>query len=466
MKKRILSFVSAAVCAVSVLSGTDTSAASHKDYYKPIEYSSADMNNSSSQWCWQRSAESEHFYVFWEPEFGADPSSSSLPENMRVDVSALLKICEKYYRTNTERLGFLPSPYGYKIQVYINYTGEWLATGAGYDDKTAALWVNPDACGYPDVIAHEIGHCFQYLIYPNVLSGKIPDKDSTGFRYAVGEGFGCTFWEQTAQWQSMNDHPEQLFNEYDFGLFMENYNLAFENEWSRYQSYWFFYYMTMMHGQNAVSDVWKAGKYPDDALTVYSRLFLDGSTDKLYAELYDYAARMATFDIDGIREYADGKAGSLTTKLYKSGDYKQVAYNDCPEAGGFNIIPVSVGKGAKKLTVDFAGLKGGSKLASGDKGIWYGEEQTPAGKVRTYNKRSVTEGWRYGVVILKKDGTRIYGKMHSKKKGRFTVSLPKDTEKVYFIVLGAPDEYVPHIWDEDQRTDAQMPYKVRFTVKK
>ena len=33
---------------------------------------------------------------------------------------------------------------------------------------------------------------------------------------------------------------------------------------------------------------------------------------------------------------------------------------------------------------------------------------------------------------------------------------------VYFIVLGAPEEYVCHIWDNDESTDAQMPFEIQI----
>lgn len=33
---------------------------------------------------------------------------------------------------------------------------------------------------------------------------------------------------------------------------------------------------------------------------------------------------------------------------------------------------------------------------------------------------------------------------------------------VYFIVLGAPEEHVCHIWDNDESTDAQMPFEIQI----
>ena len=59
----------------------------------------------------------------------------------------------------------------YKMQIYLIYQDEWLATGSGYDDKIGALWVNPSTC-HPvgSTIAHEIGHSFQYQVYADKVN--------------------------------------------------------------------------------------------------------------------------------------------------------------------------------------------------------------------------------------------------------------------------------------------------------
>jgi hypothetical protein len=33
-----------------------------------------------------------------------------------------------------------------------------------------------------------------------------------------------------------------------------------------------------------------------------------------------------------------------------------------------------------------------------------------------------------------------------------------------FVVVGAADRVVPNAWDEDERTDFQMPYRIRITA--
>ena len=65
------------------------------------------------------------------------------------------------------------------------------------------------------------------------------------------------------------------------------------------------------------------------------------------------------------------------------------------------------------------------------------------------------------MVALLSDGRREYSPMQSDAQGSIEYTVPENTEFLYFVVLGAPEEYVPHIWDNMEKTDVQMPYKIR-----
>ena len=176
-------------------------AGSHAAFYAPNEFAGMDMDNAASRWCWQRSMETEHFFIFWEPGFGEDPGGESVPEALRVDLAALAEAVDPLWQLNARALGMLGQLTrlgAYKMQIYLLYTEEWVATGSGYDDMIGALWVSPAAC-HPigSVLAHEIGHCFQYQVYCDQLLGGMADDGLHGFRYAHGLGNG--FWEQCAQ---------------------------------------------------------------------------------------------------------------------------------------------------------------------------------------------------------------------------------------------------------------------------
>lgn len=437
-------------------------------YYKPWEFRDMDMNNEASKWCWSRSAESEHFYVFWEEEFGENPNSSTVPSHMRVDIEDLLEKAEIFFDKNVE-LGFYNPDESdndiskYKLQIYLFYQEEWLATGSGYDNKVGALWINPSTCKpVGSTIAHEIGHCFQYLVYCNQVADGQADDSKHGFRYGYeGSNGGNGFWEQTAQWQAMQNYPQELFLDYQMYTWFRMNNKAFENEWMRYQSYWFFYYITENHGMDAVAKIWKNSKWPEDALSCYMRLYLDNDLDALYDELFDYAMHMATFDLDIVREYAGDYNEDYNIKLYEAYDgYKQVAYSDCPEPGGFNVIEIELNDKQDKVNVDFVGMRPGSKLSVEDPGEYKvnGEYE---GVVNSYNDTGVTVGWRYGFVALCEDGTRIYSDMHSGNQNVVSFDVPENAECVYFVVLATSEEYYCHPWDDDELTDAQAPFMLK-----
>ena len=144
-------------------------------YYCPgtwnegFEKGQDNMLRSDAKWSWWRMKQSEHFFVFWEPGFGDNPNAESVPEELRVDVDDLLAKAEQFYKTNVEKLGMATVGQGksvldnHKMQIYLLYQTEWLATGSGYDDKIGALWVNPSTCKpVGSTIGHEIGHSFQY----------------------------------------------------------------------------------------------------------------------------------------------------------------------------------------------------------------------------------------------------------------------------------------------------------------
>ena len=155
-----------------------------------------DYDDSESRWSFARSAESEHFLLFWEAGFGENPLNAA-PE-MRVDTADLLEKAELFYTENVERLHMAdePLPGGSKLQIYLLYTTDWVATGSGYDNRIGALWVSPATCQpVGSVIAHEIGHCFQYLTYCQALESGSPDDSRAGFRYGYAENAGNALWE-------------------------------------------------------------------------------------------------------------------------------------------------------------------------------------------------------------------------------------------------------------------------------
>ena len=439
-------------------------------YYKPNDFKNINMLRSDSKWSFVRSKQSTHFIVFWEAGFGKDPNASTVSDAMRVDVDDLLKKAEAFYDMNVNTLKFAEVGKGksnldkYKMEIYLLYQTDWLATGSGYDDVIGALWVNPATCKpVGSVIAHEIGHCFQYQVYADLLvSGGIQNDFTRGFRYGFGGNGGNGFWEQSAQWQSFQSYPKEAFESSNFGEYTQNYHRHICHEFQRYASYFIHYYWADKHGIDFIGKLWREAKSPEDPIQAYMRL--NGLTvDQLNTELYDAATKFVTWDLDAIRTNGSNYIGKLTYKFYQLADGTyQVAYSRCPGSTGYNVIPLNVPAAGTVLTTTFTGLTSGSALASGDPGQYNDDSKVLT--TNTYNSSLQTRaGWRYGYVALLSNGQRVYGEMNRKTSADVRFTVPEGCTKLWFVVLGAPSTYTPNAWDEKESNDDQWPYTVKFS---
>lgn len=443
-----------------------------------FEKGAENMLRSDAKWSWWRMKQSEHFFVFWEPGFGDDPNAESVPEELRVDIDDLLQKAEQFYKTNVEKLGMATVGQGksvldkYKMQIYLLYQTEWLATGSGYDNKIGALWVNPSTCKpVGSTIGHEIGHSFQYQVSADKLyTGEVSEDGNglvpAGFRYgfgANGEG-GCAYWEQCAQWQSFQDYPQEAFTQdANVQVWLKSHHRHFNHEFMRYASYWFQYWFTEKHGIDAYARIWKESKYPEDPVQTYMRLYCNNSLDQLYQDMYAYSAHCADYDFKAVHQYKTDAALNYSTKLYKSNGGYQVGYANCPGTTGFNLIPLNVPTSGH-VTATLEGLAPGSALAAGDPGTVVDGDGNAKSTVTHYNKQSNTEeNFRYGFVAVTKDGKSHYGEMQKGKSGSVTYAVPANTERLYLCVMGAPDKYNRNAWDDDETNDEQWPYRVKFS---
>lgn len=92
-------------------------------------------------------------------------------------------------------------------------------------------------------------------------------------------------------------------------------------------------YWVEKHGVEAYGRIWTESHAPEDAIMTYTRLYNGDDYAKTREELFDYAMRMATYDIKDVRDYAAGYQGRYNTHFVKNdkGEY-QVAYDNCPGA--------------------------------------------------------------------------------------------------------------------------------------
>lgn len=423
---------------------TDTTAFDDSKFYLPQEFKDLDYTSTSSTWCYERSKQSEHFIVFWAAGYGKkNPGSTDVPESMRVDIDDLLEKAEVFYDLNVNTLKFAETGVGksnldkYKMQIYLFYQEEWMAYGAGYDDTIGALWVNP-ATVHPVgfVIAHEIGHSFQYQTFCDI-------GGTAGFRYGFGGNGGNAYWEQTAQWQACEAYPEETFETVHFTVYCDNYFRHVCHENYRYASYFMNFYWADKHGVDIVGKIWREAQEPEDPIEAYMRI-TDITVDQLNNEIYEAATKFVTWDIDALREYGIKHIGEQSFKSIslEDGSY-QVSYDRCPGTTGYNVIPLNVPDAGTEISTEFTGLVNADGF----------------NQVADINRA----GWRYGYVALLENGSRVYSDMNKEQHANAVFTIPSGCVKLWFVVTGAPNSYAAHAWDDDETNDDQWPYKVKFT---
>ena len=461
--------------AVLILSASDVP--DIDKYYKPAEFN-YDMLRSDVQWSWCRSKQSEHFFLFWEKGYGAyglygdkagtedtSPATLSSSDEMYVDIDDLLEKAEEFYRVNIDVLKFADTGKGksnldkYKMQIYLHHTTTWMAYGGGYDNVIGGLWINPATC-HPvgSTIAHEIGHSFQYQVYADAIANGAPNDLSTGWRYEIGQG--CGFWEQSAQWQAYQSYAEQAFSTVNFTEFVNNSHRHFTHEHQRYASYFLMWHWASLHGVQEIGELWRESRKPEDPIQTYQRKH-NLSMEELNANLYDYAARCATWDFSAeatnlyegqltgvtqpVKDFGKNYIGKIgwTGNYDESTGYYTVDYSRAPEATGFNHIRVNVPEDGN-VSVRFEGLPN----ASGFNRV----------------KDESIAGWNVGFVALMQDGSRKYSEgTRVRTSADISWTVPEGTQKLWFVVAATPETYLQHLWDEDNTNDEQWPFRVKFT---
>lgn len=421
----------------------------NKIIYVPSSFGSMDLNNESSQWCYNRSMQSDNFIVFWEAGFGSNPKTTS-NSSYQVDVDALLNIAEKSFKFYRDSLKFIIKDNSqtdtYKMIILLRYSTTWQASGSGVDDMIGLLTLSASgAQALGSTVAHEVGHCFQYQVHCDGHQG--------GWMYGFGgngSGGNC-WWEQCAQWQAFKVLPDEQFSNYNFSNYLKNAHKHILHESPRYANYFIQDYWTYLHGLDFIGKLWQESKSPEDPVEAYKRM-TQISQDEFNDEMYNCASRFVTWDIPSIREYGknyiDVRESSPMT--VSDNNYWLIDSSKCIENYGYNTIRLNAPEKGKSITVYFEGK-------SGDIGF------------RSYNKDYA--GWRYGIVALKEDGTREYSPIQSASYDISNLANPKDTftfvcaenyARLWLVVTGAPTIHWRHAWDDDATNDEQWPYQVKF----
>ncbi|MBQ6800900.1 MAG: hypothetical protein IJP08_07335 [Bacteroidaceae bacterium] len=403
----------------------------------------------TSQWSSERSMQSKHWVLYWEAGYGTSTPAS---------VESILNTADQVFEHYANELKFITinqrksKTDTYKMIIRLRYTDEWEASGSGIDNVigllTLSRWAYTSRGG--QTVAHEIGHCFQYQTHCD-------NGDWNGWMYNWGAGNYNVFWEMCAQWQAYKYYPAMQFdNEWLTNTLngLHKHPLAVD---LRYNNYFIQDYFCHKHGIDIIGRLWNESRSPEDPLQAYMRLTMDASLSKtekleqLNDEMWEYGARMTTFDMDPIRTQGAGTIGKRNqTKLTKDifGFWSPTAA-DCIENFGNNAIRLNANPTTSKTV--------------------YAEFVGEAGKDGYTAYNTDKAGWRIGFVALQRDGTRVYGDIatatYDNPECTIAFEYPANCSHLWFVVSGAPTDYWTRDWidwDGLQGDKEQWPYKVKF----
>ncbi len=441
------------------------------EFYIPGDLSDNDFHDDASEWSYHRCVESEHFILFWESEFGDDPTNAPRKNgtSMSFNPTSILNYAEEIFDANVNTLGFV-DPDGpsytdqYKMMIFVNYAkGEdFLATGSGYDNRIGALWANVDGCT-DETMAHEIGHCFQYQTYCDARISGSNNSRTCGWRYGFGatpgsgDDDGCSWWEMCAQWQCFQVYPSGMWSSwyYYFPMYVHEHPLHEDGCYTNYflQDYWI-----MKHGDDFLGRLWRLAEKPEDPFEVYMRLN-DVSLEEFNAEMFDYACRLQTYDLthcinNGASSHVNAFGSYVTSSnLTSTNGYYQVPTTYAPENFGFNAIRLAAPTSQTTMSVDLVGVAGTGnfrKPSDSSSALWSLD----------------AAGWRFGFVAYN-GTTRYYSDMGiatgASGEGSVSFTCPANCTYVWLVVMGAPQEYWHHAWNDDSSDDEQWPYKFKLT---
>jgi len=67
------------------------------------------------------------------------------------------------------------------------------------------------------------------------------------------------------------------------------------------------------------------------------------------------------------------------------------------------------------------------------------------------------------LAVVLDNEARVYGDINSGIQNTLSFDVPENTRRLWFVVTGAPTDYSPHAWDDDNSNDARWPYELRLT---
>lgn len=402
---------------------------SGKAIYIPQEFKkNNDFRNTTNQYCYKRSLETENLIILWDKKFGDDPSNAPKLGNidMSFDIKKLAEQGEQFYDIFKNELKFIKSGSNadkYKMMIMVTYTNEGTVYGGSYDNVIGALWVEPSRI--KDVrlnaLAHELGHSFQFQL----------SIDS-------GSGFGSGgIYEMTSQWMLWQTNPYWFDDEtYHWDAYMNQTHLAFNHPDNMYHTANLLEYWSYLHGKDFIAELWRSANRTNDPVVVYQYIN-KCNQEEFNDENYAHASKQIFYDIPRIKEACAKYAGRHKSELGEADADGWRTIKNAPQQYGYNGIQLESLSNGESLTLEFK-----SACSHSD------------------------AGWRFGIVGKTKDGSIVYGDMVS-SDGSSTVShtfqAENDYDSLWLVVTAAPSSHTS-LSDQSASQYKTYPYSVRISI--
>lgn len=398
-----------------------------------------DFNNTDSEFSYTRMVESDNIAIFWSKEFGPDLSQNPDPA-LRLNMSEISKECDRFYNFYVDSLDFVSKGKSvtdkYKLLIFVFKGKEGTAFGGGEEHKIGIAWTPVTRISKAPfgALAHEIGHCFQYLVNAD---------GSWAFTSSPKGSRGQPIFEMTSQFMLWHVYPDWMtFENYHLEAYLKKTHYAFLHETNQYHSPYVLEYWANKHGVKFIGKLWQQALKGEDAVMAYKRL-TNTSQTKFNDEMHEAAAKFMTWDLDQAKKAGKSYANKHFTALDSlAGGWYQIKAINCPQNYGYNGIQLKVPEKATTIKLDFKGIAG-------------------ADGFRKINLNDA--GWRYSFVAVQKDGKPVYGKIHTGNEMSIKFNVPPETAYLWLVVSGAPTTHWEHITDGKDENDEQWPYQIRLT---
>ena len=412
-----------------------------KELYIPREVYRVPENNDyadpNSDFSFERMVEGDNIAIFWHKEYGNDPMANP-DSTLRFNPTRMLKESERTYDVYVNDLALVQKDSSYtdtyKVLVYVIKAEEQTAFGGGAEDKIGIFWtpairVNKEPYG---VLAHELGHSFQYLS-----------------RADTGNGPRGTIGEMSAQYMLWQVYPDWMtFENYHLVDYLKGTHYGFLHPVNMYHSPYVIEYWSEKHGKKFFGKLMRSTREGEDPVMTYKRLN-HLSQEEFNDEIFDASRKFITWDLSRVDSVAKPYANMHYTKVNKlPNGWYQIDTINTPQNYGYNGIKLEVPESGTKVELDFKGIAGDD----------------------TYEKvQEDKAGWRYGFVASLKNGNRVYSDIFKESNGKASFKVPSNTEYLWLVVSGAPTEHWPRPMrrrnndDADKTPDEEWPYQFKLT---